>query len=114
ASLGTSGSPLTTLAVTNSTLKLAAQNGTLSAVVSTLSCDGANSINISVVPVIIALPAQFPLVQYTTADGSLSSFTLGTLPASSPAYAGYISNNVANSTLDLVITNGSVVPALVW
>ncbi len=113
-SMGTSGSPITTLAVTNATLKLAVQNGTPSSVVGTLSCDGANTISISAVPVLISLPAQFPVIQYTTSDGNLAGFALGTLPAGSPAYAGYISNNTANSTLDLVITNGPVVAPLVW
>ena len=43
---------------------------------------------------------QYPVIQYTSATGS-SSFTLGGLP---PGDTGYLSNNVANSSMDIVIT----------
>ena len=112
--LGTVASPVTLFMVTNSTLKVAAQSLTPAVAVSALTADGANTINISSIPVLPSLPAQFPVIAYTTSDGNLASFNLGTLPAGSPAYAGYISNNVANSSIDLVITNGPVVPPLVW
>ena len=114
ATAGTVSSPLTSLAVTNGTLKFAVQNGTPNAVVSTLSCGAANTISISAVPVLTSVPAQFSLIQYATPDGNLGSFTLGTLPSGSPAYAGYISNNTANSTVDLVITAGPIVAPLIW
>lgn len=115
ATVGTEPSPLTTLAVTNSTLKLAAQSLTPAVTVTTLSCGGANNpLSFSSVPLIPSLPAQFPIIQYSTPDGNLATFTLGTLPSASPAYQGYISNNVANSSLDLVITNGPIVYPLIW
>jgi autotransporter-associated beta strand protein len=115
ATIGTAGSPLATLTVANSTLKVAAQNGTPSASVGTLSGGGAaNTISISSVPVLSGLPAQFPILQYSTPDGDLTTFMLGTMPSASPAYAGYISNNTANSSIDLVITNGPIVYPLIW
>jgi len=114
ANAGTISSPLTTLSVNNATLKLAVQSGTPSAVADTLSCGGANTLSISSLPVITALPAQFALIKYSSTNGSLASFSLGTLPSGSPAYAGYISNNTANSTLDLVITAGPIVAPLIW
>ncbi|HVM50059.1 MAG TPA: autotransporter-associated beta strand repeat-containing protein, partial [Candidatus Acidoferrum sp.] len=115
ATLGTPVSPLGSLSAANSTLTLAVQAGTPSASVGTLTGGGAaNPVNISSVPVLSQLPAQFPVIQYTTDGGSLATFTLGSLPAASPAYAGYLSNNTANSSLDLVITSGPVVAPLVW
>ena len=57
-------------------------------------------------------PVEFPLIQYT--GGTSGTFNLSTLnlPA---GYAGYLSNNVANNSIDLVLTSGGgpVVP-LVW
>jgi fibronectin-binding autotransporter adhesin len=114
ATIGTGGSSVSTFAITNSTLKLATQSLSPASTVTTLECDGANTINISSVPLIGALPAQFPLIQYSASAGNLASFTLGTLPSSSPAYVGYISNNTANSSVDLVITSGPIFYPLVW
>ena len=113
--IGTAGSPLGSLTVANSTLKVAVQNGTPAASVSTLSGGGTiNPISISSVPVRSAFPSQFPVLQYSTSGGDLTTFTLGTMPSASPAYAAYISNNTANSSIDLVITGGPIVYPLIW
>jgi autotransporter-associated beta strand protein len=115
ATIGSQAAPLSALAITNSTLTIAAQIATPTASTASLSSDGAaNTINISSIPPFPSLPAQFTLVQYTAADGNLNNFILGTTPAGSPAYGGYISNNVANNSLDLVLTSGPVTPPLVW
>ena len=115
ATIGTAGSPLGSLTVANSTIKVAAQNGTPAATVGTLSGGGtANTISISSVPVLSSLPAQFPLLQYSIPAGDLTTFKLGTLPPASTAYAGYISNNTANSTIDLVLTGGPITYPLIW
>jgi len=54
-------------------------------------------------------PGQFPLIKYGGASGlTANSFQLGSLPALT---AAYLSNNVANSSIDLVVT---VEPTLVW
>src|SRR6185436_13221084 len=65
-------------------------------------------------PSITAYPSQFPIISYTTPDGNLNSFILGTLPSASPAFQGYISNNVANLSIDLVVTNGPAAKADQW
>ena len=68
-----------------------------------------NVINISSVPTITGYPAQFPVIKYTGTIGGAgydNSIGLGTLPTVSPAYAGYLSNNTANASIDLVITGG--------
>ena len=52
---------------------------------------------------------QFPLIKYTTVAGLTDgTFIKDTLPS---GVEGYISNNVANSSIDLVITSA---PFLVW
>src|SRR5258708_17514987 len=98
ATVGVSGAALSVFSITNSTLKLAAQDGASTVTVTTLACDGANTINVSSVPLIGAFPAQYPLIQYATPVVNLARFSLGTLPSGSPGYAGYISNNTANSS----------------
>ena len=115
ATIGTAGSPLTTLSMNNSTLKVAAQSLTPAVTTANLSAGGTvNTIDISAVPLLMSLPAQFPVISYTTPSGDLATFALGTLPSGSPAYQGYISNNTANSSIDLVLTNGPVFYPLVW
>lgn len=52
---------------------------------------------------------QFTLIKYATASGLNSgSLVLNTLPA---GVSGYVSNNLANSSIDLVITSA---PTIVW
>lgn len=46
-------------------------------------------------------PGQIPLIKYSTKTGS-GSFVLGTLPSGS---VGYLSNNVLNASIDLVVTS---------
>jgi autotransporter-associated beta strand protein len=68
-----------------------------------------NLINISSVPTITGYPAQLQVIKYTGTIGGAgfdNNVGLGTLPTVSPAYAGYLSNNTANTTIDVVITNG--------
>jgi fibronectin-binding autotransporter adhesin len=77
-----------------------------------------NTINISSLPVISSFPTQIPMITYTTAGGNLASETsgmtnivLGTLPS---PFMGYLSNNLANSSIDLVLTNGPLPKADTW
>ena len=115
ATIGSAGAPVATLAMTDSTLKVAARDLAPAATVTTLSAGGtANTINISGLPLITALPAQYQVIAYSGSSGDLNTFVLGTLPSASPAYQGYISNNTANSSIDLVITNGPLFYPLIW
>jgi len=68
------------------------------AVAGTLTVNGTITVNIT-----DATPAagQFPLISYATKGGA-GTFVLGTLPPGSQAF---ISNNVANSSIDLVVTS---------
>ena len=74
-----------------------------------LTVNGAvNPISFSSISAIPNYPITIPLITYGSASGNLSSFTLGSFPASTPPYAGYVSNDVASSTVYLVLTNGLV------
>jgi len=107
-SLGSAAAPLTTLSLSNSILTFAVVNGTASAVVSTLNINGtADTLNIAALPVTAAFPAQYPVIQYSGGFGGQTAtydFLLGTLPGT---YQGYLSNNVANASVDLVVTNAT-------
>ncbi len=68
-----------------------------------------NLIHISSVPTITGYPAQFQVLKYSGTIGGAgfdNNIGLGSLPAVSPAFAGYLSNNTANTTIDVVITSG--------
>jgi autotransporter-associated beta strand protein len=118
ATIGTAANPLSTFSVVNATLNLAANSLVPTIATANLAAGGtANTINLSSVPVLNGFPSQFPIIQYGLNGGSgsgMSTFVLGTLPSASPAYGAYISNNVANSSIDIVFTNGPFVPALTW
>jgi len=112
--VGTSGIPIDNIGLSDST-----NTYTPSAVAtvyanSLTTGGGGNVINVAALPVITTYPAQYPLIQYNGGiGGSGFNFTLGTLPASSPAYVGYISNNA--TSVDLVLTSGPVpVGVAVW
>jgi autotransporter-associated beta strand protein len=73
-----------------------------------------NTINVTAVPLLTGFPSQFPIIQYSAASGDLTTFMMGTLPPASPAYAAYVTNNMGNSSIDIVITAGPSVPTLTW
>jgi len=120
ATIGTSTAPLNTLSVSNSTLDVSIQNFTPSVEADNLVADGTvNTINISSIPVLNGFPAQFQVIQYGlnggSSSGNTATFVLGSLPpVGGTPYGGYISNNVANNSIDVVFTNGPFVPALTW
>jgi autotransporter-associated beta strand protein len=119
ATIGTAANPLTTFSAANVTLNLAANSLVPAIVTANLAAGGTpNTINLSSVSVLHGFPTQFPIIQYGLngggSSGNLNTFVLGTLPAASPAYGAYISNNVANNSIDIVFTNGPFLPALTW
>jgi fibronectin-binding autotransporter adhesin len=74
----------------------------------TLNANGAtNFITIAEIPAISAFPAQITVIKYTDLGGALNFGLAGPLPVSpGAAYAGFISNNVANGSVDFVVTAG--------
>jgi autotransporter-associated beta strand protein len=106
--LGSSSGYLGTLYLTNATLQLPLLSAGASAFVANLNNDG----NVTLVYT-SANPAvgDYPLISYQSigglAGGGANGFTL-VVPSGTSAY---LSNNVNNSSLDVVVT---AVPALVW
>jgi autotransporter-associated beta strand protein len=110
-SIGTIAAPIGTFSIGDSELVLAVRDGFTNVVVTTLTTTSTtnNMASIASLPVITSYPAQYPLVGYSSANGF--DFLLGTLPAT-PDYHGYISNDTARSSIDLVI--GGISRALTW
>ncbi|HEY4415205.1 MAG TPA: LamG-like jellyroll fold domain-containing protein [Verrucomicrobiae bacterium] len=79
----------------------------------------AGSANVINIPVIVgsgSIPQTTPLIQYTSlAPGVVdANNNLTTLSATLPSgFVGYLSNNVARQTIDLVLTTGSLAPQIV-
>lgn len=108
--LGSASAPINTLNISDATLTLEAGLAA-TANATTLSCGGTtNKINVSALPTIASYPAQFPLIKYAGTLGGTFNIGVGTFPASTPPFAGYISNNVANGSIDIVLTSG-IMPA---
>ena len=100
--VGATGQAVTTVALTNSTLQFSAAGSQVNLTATSLNTGGAsNVIDIASLPAIGSVPDQFPLIEYTSIGGSGYNFVLGSLP-SGENFAGYLSNNVANSSVDLV------------
>jgi autotransporter-associated beta strand protein len=103
--IGASGALIGSVSVTNSTLALVA-SASPNAFVSGLNVGGTtNTIGVSSMPAISSYPAQFPLIKYSTLSGDPTILGMQ-LPAASPSFQGYISNNVAAQTIDVVVTGG--------
>ena len=108
---GTAASPISSLTLTNSTLDLAISSAPTNIFASTLATGGTtNVINLTTAPVFASYPVQVSLIKYQGSIGGAGyNFGLGTLPA---LFGGYLSNNTANASVDLVLTNGPF--AEVW
>ena len=68
----------------------------------TLTYGAGTSVTISP-PRFSSYPAQYPLITYTSFGGGSFDLSLNPLPY---GYAGYLSNNVANNSVDMVLTSG--------
>ncbi len=102
---GAPAAPVSGISLVNSTLNLAIQAASTNIVVSSLTTGGStNVINITSVPAFPSYPVQIKLVKYPASiAGAGYDFGLGTLP---PLCAGYLSNNTAGASIDLVLTSG--------
>ncbi|TAK98314.1 MAG: hypothetical protein EPO07_12185 [Verrucomicrobia bacterium] len=110
--VGTTAIPTDNLNLTNATLQLNPTAGVTNVVVTTLTTDGANTIDIGQMPSIISYPVTFRLIKYQGVIGGAGyNFTLTGLPGS---FTGSLVNNSANSSVDLTITAGPVAQALTW
>lgn len=106
--LGVSGGYLTTVYLTNATLQLPLQSGSPSAFISTLNNDGNATLTYTTPNPAVG---QFPLIAYSTIGGLAGGGTNGITLVPPAGTVAFLSNNVANGSLDVVVT---AVPALVW
>lgn len=108
---GTLASAISALSLTNSSLTFPANANVTNAYISSLVTGGSgNVINISSIPPSPSFPVIVRLIRYSGSIGGAGyNFSAGTLPA---LVSGYISNDTANSSIDLVVTTGP--GALTW
>lgn len=107
AAAGASGSPLTSLYLQNCTNTFTLQGGA-SIFSSTLSVNGNNNtLNVSIVNPAVG---QYPLIGNVSTITGSSGFSGLNLQLPT-GVSGYLSNNVNNSSIDLVISS---TPSLVW
>jgi autotransporter-associated beta strand protein len=112
--IGSLALPISTITLSNANLQIYPTGNVTNFCATILITAGANNlIAIQSLPNISSFPAQFRVIQYTgTIGGSGYNFTLAPLPAGA---LGYLSNNVAAASVDLVITNFAVPdPFLTW
>lgn len=103
---GTSNSPISSLSVSNSTLNLTDLTGVATNIFATTLTTGGptNVINIIAAPLAESYPVTVSLIKYQGSIGGAGyNFGLGTLPL---LCAGYLVNNAANGSVDLVLTSG--------
>lgn len=102
---GTAAAPLSSAYFAGASITLPETPSATNMYVSSLTTGGTtNFINISVAPPSSSFPVQVTLIKYGGSIGGAGfNFGVGTLP---PLTTGYISNNAANSSIDLVLTSG--------
>lgn len=98
----------TSLAFSNGTLVLPARTSTATLTAFNLYALGlTNYITLSAIGPVATYPAQFPIIKATNVIGTLNFGLAGPFPVSPGApFAGYITNNVANNSVDLCLTSG--------
>lgn len=103
---GAPGAPISAVSFTDAALYLSVSPGRTNLVAGALTTGGTtNTIHIAAMPIMPAYPAQFVLLQYAGAIGGGGfNFVLGNLPDIGIC-GGYLSNNLAGRSVDLVITN---------
>jgi autotransporter-associated beta strand protein len=80
----------------------------------TLTVNGStNFVSIVSIPPIFSYPQQFTVLKATNLSGTLNFGLGGPLPPSGGApYTAYVSNNVANNSVDIVVSSGPL--AITW
>ncbi len=106
------GGAVGALGLTNAALTLDINTGATNLVAAALATGGVtNLININTVAGVSAYPAVFPIIKYSGAlGGAGDNFGLGAVPNTNTV--GYVSNDVANARILLVLLNGPKV--LTW
>lgn len=102
--IGSSTAAINSVSLTNATLEFFVTNSQMNLAATNLVTSGSsNVINIASLPALGSTPAQFPVITYAGAIGGAGyNFVLGSLPSGGPLYGGYLSNDVASNSVDLV------------
>ncbi|HEY1786856.1 MAG TPA: autotransporter-associated beta strand repeat-containing protein, partial [Verrucomicrobiae bacterium] len=102
---GSASAPISNITAVNSTFNVAVARSTTEIVISGLATGGTtNIVNITSVPSSPTYPVQVSIIKYNgTIGGAGYNFGVGTLPS---LCVGYLSNNTANTSIDLVLTAG--------
>ncbi len=101
----------------NDSMLIANFAGTNITVGTIATAGSANTINITALPGITSLPAQIKLVKYSTAapglvDGNNVLTTLGAILPATGNPSGYLTNNTAGNSIDLIITDMVLKPVI--
>ncbi|MGH7952025.1 MAG: beta strand repeat-containing protein [Limisphaerales bacterium] len=105
-SLGASGQPVGNVSMNNGTLQIPVSSAGASVFASAFNVDGNSTISYSMAT---PVKGQFPIISYSSLGGLVGFSGLSLV---SPAgITATLSNNVANSTIDVVISD---VPVIVW
>src|SRR6185437_10252404 len=100
--IATNANGLFLMTITNSVLGLTITDDSLKASIENLNTGGtSNLIQLASVPVFENYPMQFPLIKYTNFTGVGFNFGLTNVPDSAPG--AFLSNNVANDSIDLYL-----------
>jgi fibronectin-binding autotransporter adhesin len=116
-SIGSAAAPLGIVTFNNAMLQLPVSGLQPAVAAVSVNLGGTtNMVGITFIPAsVISYPSQIPLITYGAGGGALGgAFNIGltNLPG---AYQGYLSNNVANNSIDLVLTSGPTsVSVLEW
>jgi autotransporter-associated beta strand protein len=111
-SVGSTAWPLGILSLNGATLQLPVSGLQTNVAASIVDAsDASNIVNITSIPAgVITYPTVFPLVSYSQLNGF--NMILSNLPSS---YQGFVSNDTANSLIDLVLTSGPTsISVLEW
>ena len=107
--IGTPSLPITSVSLTNSTLQFFVANGMTDLAATILTTGGvSNRIDIASLPITGPFPAQYTLLKYSgPIAGAGYNFVLGSL-ATGPFCTAYLSNNIVNGSVDVVVQNCGV------
>jgi fibronectin-binding autotransporter adhesin len=108
---------LNALNVTNSTTTLAVIAGVTNISSTSIASGGAgNVINVTAIPPIASYPVSFGVIQSPGPIGGNFNFSIGTLPAATPAYVANVTESPDQTTVLVTITAGPVGtrPSVLW
>src|SRR5262249_23172812 len=73
-------------------------------------------VNVTSFPPIASYPVTFPIIQSASPIGGTFNFTVGTLPAATPAYTANVSQSADQTTVLLTLTGGPIGtrPSVSW